>query len=131
MEWEDPPRIEKRAAEGVKVMGDEADELRANPGKWGVVRTWPKDTDSASAGGTVNSIRKGKFSAFRPAGAFDAVARRHTDGTLKVHAVFLGELITGPVADKIEAAIDGPTVTKTRPKRNPPAQRPARPQDHP
>jgi hypothetical protein len=91
MEWQDPPRIEHRDATG-KVMEAEAAELRAHPGKWGVVRTWPADTNSASAGGTVNSIRKGKFAAFRPAGAFDAVARRHKDtGELKVHAVYLGE----------------------------------------
>lgn len=46
-----------------------AQQLRDNPGKWGIL-------PGKRRGGYSTSINEGKFAAFRPAGAFEAVTRR-------------------------------------------------------
>jgi hypothetical protein len=108
MEWADPPRIEQHdGRRGAKVMEEEARELRAHPGKWAIVRSWPAGSNSAgSAGGTVNSIRKGRFAAFRPEGSFDAVSRHDPEGVLHVYARYTGEEEPTPV--KRRGPKDGP-----------------------
>lgn len=93
MKWEDPPEsggFEKKK----NVYMEEAAELRSHPGEWGVVDTFPRSRD-AHARSVSNNITKGKYVAFRPAGAFDAVSRKGTDddGTpvVKVYGRYLKE----------------------------------------
>lgn len=79
-------------ASGKRVFTAEAEEIRSNPGVWFVLRKWPKNhtqQDKARGNALATNIRAGKAAAFRPAGAFDAKARKHDDGTFKVHVMFV------------------------------------------
>lgn len=51
---------------------DIAAQLRARPGEWAKIRTFPS---KGSAGASATHIKKGTYEAMRPAGAFDATSR--------------------------------------------------------
>lgn len=63
----------------------EVAELRAHPGNWGIVR------EDAPSRYMAKHIRRGMLAAFRPEGAFDAVARKNDDGTYRIYAMALDE----------------------------------------
>lgn len=68
MKWEDPgPRAggPSQASKYAKA----AKELRANPGRWGLLGEFPKPNAAATM------IRTGSNESFRPKGAFEAVQR--------------------------------------------------------
>lgn len=81
--WEDPgPRTRAPAGDYWKI----AAELRANPGRWAVVREGTRMTVI----GHGTSIQTGKIEAFRPAGSFEATCRSR-DGKVVVYARYVGE----------------------------------------
>jgi hypothetical protein len=93
MKWEEPPTsggFDKRK----NAYEDEAEALRSRPGEWGVVVTFAPSEDSR-ARSTSNSITKGKYVEFRPAGSFEAVSRKvpGDDGNeiIKVYARYVKE----------------------------------------
>jgi hypothetical protein len=63
-----------------------ADELRALPGKWGVIVECPKGENTTLA----THIRTGALAPFAPSGDFDACSRI-VDGHLVVYARYLGD----------------------------------------
>lgn len=84
-----PPPIQKRAggfaltpyrqSTRITRVGQFADDLRANPGKWGV---YPGDLYSTkSAYSTTGNINRGLTRSFQPRGAFQAMTRTDRDGT--------------------------------------------------
>jgi hypothetical protein len=84
MIWENPPEAPKKR----KVLAREAAELRAHPGQWGVVDEYPQGDNHKAQ--VALMIRTGRFVAFRPDGAFEAVSRT-AEGTTKVYARFKEE----------------------------------------
>lgn len=106
MRKEIPPNADIRAS-GKQSYGTEAAEARANPGEWFVFRTWPKNhtkKDDATARTVSGNIRHGKFSAFRPDGAFDSVSRRLDSGELKVYVMYLGKAVEDEIVTKAASA---------------------------
>ena len=67
--WEDPPFVRSAKAS----YGDFADELRQNPKRWARL---PTDENRKANGGDANAIKTGRFTAFRPAGHFEATFRQ-------------------------------------------------------
>jgi hypothetical protein len=71
--WKEPPerptglRFEK-----------EAREMRENPGKWMLLQQFPPD-QGGNARSMGNSIRIGRYTAFRPAGTFQQQTATETD----------------------------------------------------
>jgi hypothetical protein len=61
--------------------------LRESPGKWAVVK---KPGTSLAARAAAHQIRSGSIVAYRPAGAYDAVARA-VDGEFRVYARYIGD----------------------------------------
>ncbi|WP_030777270.1 hypothetical protein [Streptomyces sp. NRRL S-920] len=61
--------------------------LKQRPGQWGIVGTY-KSIGSASGAGL--RIKQGIAAAYRPAGAFEAVART-VHGEARLYARFVGE----------------------------------------
>ena len=82
--WEDPPGPLRTGS--VSHLGV-AQELRDNPGRWGIVKVHGKAQDSSSM---ANTIRKGVTGAWKPAGAFEAAART-VNGEHRVYARYVGE----------------------------------------
>jgi hypothetical protein len=83
LRWEDPPE-DARGANVTDRWQAIAEELRAHPERWAVV----VESTSGACGAWVNRIRTGK-SAFKPAGAFEAVSR--ADGKeVRVYARYVG-----------------------------------------
>ena len=69
MKWQEPP---DKPAKGQKYA-EEAAHLRAHPGKWAVVDSFPADPGgSSTARSAANEIKTGGYTQFRPAGAFAA-----------------------------------------------------------
>jgi hypothetical protein len=90
VKWEEPePRIRKFGRRG--AWQDEADQLRAHPGRWGVVAEYSGDEDKKLAYGLAGHIRGGGYVAFRPKGEFESFVQTEADGSRKVFARFLGE----------------------------------------
>lgn len=73
MRWEDPSRHD--------AWSEEANALRSNPNTWAVIVE-----GQPNAAVLALNIRRGRLSAFRPVGAFDAKVRRGA-----VYAIYLGE----------------------------------------
>ncbi|WP_157868857.1 hypothetical protein [Streptomyces atriruber] len=61
--------------------------LKQRPGQWGIVGTY-KNIGSASGVGI--RIKRGATAAYRPAGAFEAVART-VHGEARLYARYVGE----------------------------------------
>lgn len=83
--WEDPPEADRRGNTLAPAVADWyriAAQLRARPGDWAAISV-------ADSTNTPSFIRSGRYAAFRPAGAFDAVGRR-VNGTYTVYARFVG-----------------------------------------
>lgn len=82
--WEDPP-----PARGTRQARSRwhriAAELRANPGQWAVVATYP----SMSARSTAVKINAGKVAAMRPAGHWEACTRT-VEGETRIYARYVG-----------------------------------------
>lgn len=94
MKWEDPPDSGNRWRG--PAYAKEAADLKAHPLQWGIVRSYPADhAHDYKARSTAHEIKKGKYIAFRPAGAFDAVSRKGVDDdgkeVVNVYARYLGE----------------------------------------
>ncbi len=85
MKWENPPPQQAARNPGGKVWAEEAAELRAHPGHWGVLAEYQL-AKTAAARQLAHIVKTGKCVAFRPEGAFDAVTR--TEGeTVKVYVI--------------------------------------------
>jgi hypothetical protein len=84
VKWSNPDAV--RASKS--TYSEEADELRDNPGKWGVVKEFPK-ARVQSATALQQQIRTGVIRAFRPVGHFESKTRT-VDGTVMVFGRFIG-----------------------------------------
>ena len=82
--WEDPPPM-RRPSMGVDY-DHLADILRANPGRWAVVREGTR----ARTVGHMSEIKSGKIAAFRPAGTFESTCRSE-GAKVTVYARYVGE----------------------------------------
>jgi hypothetical protein len=96
MEWEDPPNP-PTGRRGTVLYEEEAEELQANPLKWGILETFGMG-DYSKAQELRGKVNGGTVSAFRPRGSFQAVVRTHRDpegdkskDRCKVHARYIGE----------------------------------------
>lgn len=82
--WEDPSGVT-----GLTWL-EEAAELRANPGRWGVLEhprgPWPSAQVAYNAS---QSVKLGKYGAFRPEGSFESTTRQ-VDGCPRLYARFVG-----------------------------------------
>lgn len=89
---QNPPRADQHGGRR-GVYTEEVKELRSSPSVWFVIAQWkkPTDKDKVRAGALANAIKNGRYTAFRPGGAFEAVRRLHDDGTLKVHVKYNGK----------------------------------------
>lgn len=96
--WRDPgdaatEKVSRRPVVGL-VFQQEADELRANPEAWGIIREYDTD-ERPSAYNTVNAVKAGRYGAFRPPGSFDAktVTEENSKGSMvvNVYAIYLGD----------------------------------------
>jgi hypothetical protein len=84
--WEDPPPAKRRAgSSGRSRYAAAADELRADPGRWGVIA----EIDAAQTA-MATAVRRGHLLCFTPAGDFDAVARQ-SGGRTTIYARYLGD----------------------------------------
>lgn len=104
MERQDPP-VSTRGTKGNHYI-EEAEEARANPGVWFVLKSWPDatDKDKAAAYGQATTIRAGKVAAFRPAGVFEARGAVHEDGSVKLHIRFVDFTAAKTPKGKVKAA---------------------------
>lgn len=95
--WEDPPEHRNKgvprpnwpAVDQTPKWQAIADELRANPGRWGVIgdRLGP-----GTAGPITRRIRRGDRPMWSPAGSFEAVSRKRSDGEgIDMYARYVGE----------------------------------------
>lgn len=94
--WEDPAGKGALRSRYEKAWEAEADALRAQPGRWGIVTVKDPAAGIIAGHGTsgyvmATNIRNGRLAAFRPAGTFEATGRRQADGTVKVYARYVGE----------------------------------------
>ena len=92
--WEAPaPRARPGRKPGTVTFAGEAAQLRANPGQWLRVRDYPWAQEGTAR--TVGvQIRTGRYTAFRPAGAFEAETRTVLEGKqqkIVIWARFIGE----------------------------------------
>lgn len=55
--WKDPPNVRRRTA-GIPISAAAIDELRSNPGRWGMVRTY---SGRATASGVATKLRNGTW----------------------------------------------------------------------
>lgn len=82
--WEEPP---SRTRVGAPTQHrDVANQLKANPGNWGIVAVYDK---ASTAGSIAAQIRAGSVNAYQPAGAFEAHART-VEGERRVYARYVG-----------------------------------------
>lgn len=80
--WRTPPRDRKPPNSPIsRDLALKADILRSDPGRWGIVRSYPVERWGTARQMAVN-IKQGKYLAFRPDGHFDARSAREGD---KVH----------------------------------------------
>jgi hypothetical protein len=86
MEWKDPPPTPHPGRKPSAWM-EEARELKLNPGRWALIKTY--DT-SHQARSMVTFINKGKLKAFRPEGSYHATSRQEGDD-FNVYAYYSGE----------------------------------------
>jgi hypothetical protein len=87
--WDNPPAaggpgIGAHARRWYEIAG----ELKKRPGDWAIVRSGDL-TEHFSAHTTAGNIRRGLLTAFRPVGAFEAVARK-VDDEVRVYARYVG-----------------------------------------
>ncbi len=72
---------------------DEADALRARPGEWGIVQTYPKSLYGA-AKSLYTRIQTGRYRSFQPAAEWDATIATEEDAAgnavVNVYAIYLG-----------------------------------------
>jgi hypothetical protein len=84
--WESPPPAKgKGSTEPSSAFADIADELRANPGRWAVVKEQP-----GRYSGLATHIRMGQMICFTPSGDFEATTRRLGERTV-VYARYVGD----------------------------------------
>lgn len=86
LRWEDPPpeqtgRHKHRRFDHPSI----AAELRAQPGRWGLIFVGSRASRLAT------SITNGVLAAYRPAGDFEAVSRIRPDGRDAVYVRYLGD----------------------------------------
>lgn len=86
VQWEEPPKPNGGPRANQQLL-DFANELRANPGRWALYPTVPS-SDSATSSNAAN-IRRGTLAAFRPPGAFEAVART-AGGIRQIYVRYVG-----------------------------------------
>jgi len=93
LRWQTPPPAARPGGPGRRssMFEEVADELRDMPRTWGVIWEGPK-----RRGALANHINTGTIPSFRPAGTFEAVARRF-GGTWSVYARYLGDGEAGDV----------------------------------
>lgn len=88
--WEDPPPTNARWTGGSSGPRSKyaplAEQLRAHPGRWALVREVDRQSDAA---GFASLIRFGRTICFEPRGDFDACTRA-VDGRFRVYARYLG-----------------------------------------
>lgn len=85
MKWENPPPAPRTRNPGGKAWAEQAAELRAHPGHWGILAEYPAGKRQA-ARNLAWQVSTGLLVAFRPEGAFEAVTRAAGD-TVKVYAI--------------------------------------------
>ena len=83
LKWEEPPP----AARGPLGYEETAQQLKAKPGQWAIVATFPR---RSNAGTLSHNIRIGRTAAWQPAGDFEAVSRKVGE-EVRVYARYLGE----------------------------------------
>lgn len=81
MVWEDPPPVSTPGRGN--LHSPKAHQLRDNPGKWAVVGSYGSESSASSMART---IRTGATNAWKPGGAYEAVARGRA-----VYARYVGE----------------------------------------
>lgn len=97
MKWEAPPPASNRYIKN--AYEDEAEELKAHPGEWGVIAEFKLDLERQSKDNNdgrrvANAVRQGKYVKFRPRGSFEAVSRvvsTPAGDIVKVHARYVGK----------------------------------------
>jgi hypothetical protein len=90
LRWEEPPPT--KAGQHLRKQGtrfgDEwreiAEELRANPGRWGVIAEGERPLEAL-----VSHIRHARFPVWGPAGSFDATCRKRFD-EYTLYACYVG-----------------------------------------
>lgn len=82
VQWvEEPPPASGRQREYAMF----AQALRDNPGRWAILPGPPRS-------GISSQVQQGKYAAFRPAGAFEAVSRRSLDDNKpRTYVRFVGD----------------------------------------
>lgn len=93
--WQDPPAT-GAGRKTASAWTDEAESLRENPGRWKIVKVYPtaKDITARAVG---SGIRNGRYTAFRPVGAWEARTATENDPdtpgrkVVNVYARFIGE----------------------------------------
>jgi hypothetical protein len=87
IKWEDPDEVRPTKSS----HQEEADELRAHPGQWGIVKEFPVEKVQ-SANAMQQQIQTGVLRAFRPVHSFISKTRT-VEGTVKVYAKYEPEEI--------------------------------------
>jgi hypothetical protein len=82
--WEEPP--DRGIAKDRVSHYQRASVLRSRPREWGIVSTY---TTSSIAASIAQSIRRGTTAAWRPVGAYEAMART-VKGEHRVYARYVG-----------------------------------------
>ena len=84
MKWQTPPEPRRGRRPDTRTNDEKfADELRKHPGDWAV---WREGVNSSLA----FQVKSGKVSAFRPAGAFEAVSRALENNRGTIYVRFVG-----------------------------------------
>jgi hypothetical protein len=91
IEWVDTPPVRQEVSPYDKF----ASQLRERPGHWAILSRNRKSSHTLAS-----NIRQGKYKAFRPSGAYDALSREGI-----VYAIFLG--ITEEEKAQAQAALEG------------------------
>jgi hypothetical protein len=87
--WKTPPDPPRGPRLGARERNQRLGaQLRSDPGKWAVVFETASQMSAASC---VRDIKHGIRGGFRPAGAFEAVARKVYGGGYEVYARFVGD----------------------------------------
>ncbi len=88
--WEEPPTPTSAGRPRGQISGEEwreaANELRANPGEWGVI----EEGERRRVENTALCIRYGRQPVWSPSGAFEAASRKVKDKHV-LYARFVGE----------------------------------------
>lgn len=88
--WEEPDNVQRGPRQHMYAY--EAEQLRANPGRWAVIRKFTKDK-RPSAYTMVSLLKRGRLSAFQGEENWEAVTRT-TGDTVKVYARYIGPVVT-------------------------------------